>query len=260
MATTGRDRIEAARQAVPKMSNEQVQKHLASGTPIVILDVREKEEWDEGHIPQATLLPRGRLEGRVEQVVPDRNALIVTHWAGEARAALAGQTLREMGYTNVCYLSGGFNDWKASELLVERPPTGWVTWRWWRPYWTWCLTNLPQSPSSIPDSIRRRGGYQQRQDPRLICCVRRGEHARLELAPEEAFGLVDPAAFQDVPRESIPNSALQVGYAGELPGPGGTLIPFKIHAIHDESVTLNLNHPLAGEHVIFEVWVRHIQD
>jgi predicted sulfurtransferase len=79
MATTGRDRIEAARQAVTKISNDQVQKHLASGTPIVILDVREKEEWEEGHIPQATLLPRGRLEGRVEQVVPDRNALIVTH-------------------------------------------------------------------------------------------------------------------------------------------------------------------------------------
>jgi rhodanese-related sulfurtransferase len=45
----------------------------------VILDVREKDEWDEGHIPQATLLPRGRLEGRVEQVVPDKNALVVTH-------------------------------------------------------------------------------------------------------------------------------------------------------------------------------------
>jgi FKBP-type peptidyl-prolyl cis-trans isomerase 2 len=87
-----------------------------------------------------------------------------------------------------------------------------------------------------------------------------GEHARLELAPEEAFGPLDPAAFQDVPRGSIPNSALQVGYAGELPGPGGTLIPFKIHAIHEESVTLNLHHPLAGERVIFEVWVRHIQD
>jgi len=79
MATTGRDRIEAARQAVPKMSNEQIQKHLDSGSPIVILDVREKEEWDEGHIPQATLLPRGRLEGRVEQLVPDRTTLIVTH-------------------------------------------------------------------------------------------------------------------------------------------------------------------------------------
>ena len=79
MATTGRDLVEAARQAVPKMSNTQLQQHLASGSPIVILDVREKEEWDEGHIPQATLLPRGRLEGRVEQVAPDRNAMIVTH-------------------------------------------------------------------------------------------------------------------------------------------------------------------------------------
>jgi rhodanese-related sulfurtransferase len=79
MAMTGRDLVEAARQAVPKMSNAQLQENLASGTPIVILDVREKEEWDEGHIPQATLLPRGRLEGRVEQVVPDKNALIVTH-------------------------------------------------------------------------------------------------------------------------------------------------------------------------------------
>jgi FKBP-type peptidyl-prolyl cis-trans isomerase 2 len=87
-----------------------------------------------------------------------------------------------------------------------------------------------------------------------------GSHARLELSPEEAFGPIDPAAFQDVPRGSIPLSALQVGHTGELPGPGGTLIPFKIHAIHEESVTLNLNHPLAGERVIFEVWIRHIQD
>jgi adenylyltransferase/sulfurtransferase len=79
MAMSRRDRVEAARQAVPKMSNEQLQKHLTSETPIVVLDVREKEEWDEGHIPQAILLPRGRLEGRVEQIVPDRTALIVTH-------------------------------------------------------------------------------------------------------------------------------------------------------------------------------------
>jgi rhodanese-related sulfurtransferase len=79
MATTGRDLVEAARQAVPTISNAKLQEHLASGGPVVILDVREQEEWDEGHIPEAILLPRGRLEGRVEQVVPDRNAMIVTH-------------------------------------------------------------------------------------------------------------------------------------------------------------------------------------
>jgi rhodanese-related sulfurtransferase len=79
MAVTGRDLVEAARKAVPEISNTRLHEQLASGTPVVILDVREKEEWDEGHLPQATLLPRGRLEGRVEQVVPDRDAMIVTH-------------------------------------------------------------------------------------------------------------------------------------------------------------------------------------
>ncbi len=79
MATTGRDLVEAARQAVPTISNERLQEQLKSGIPVVIIDVREKEEWDEGHIPQATLLPRGRLEGRVEQVVPDKNTTVVIH-------------------------------------------------------------------------------------------------------------------------------------------------------------------------------------
>jgi peptidylprolyl isomerase len=86
-----------------------------------------------------------------------------------------------------------------------------------------------------------------------------GDHVRLELSAAEAFGPIDPAAFQDVPRGLVPATALRIGLSGELPGPGGTLIPFKIHAIHDETVTLDLNHPLAGRDVIFEVWVRHIQ-
>jgi len=79
MATTGRDLVEAARQAVPKISNQQLNEQVKSGTRVVIIDVREKEEWDEGHIPQATLLPRGRLEGRVEQVVPEKNTAVVVH-------------------------------------------------------------------------------------------------------------------------------------------------------------------------------------
>ena len=87
-----------------------------------------------------------------------------------------------------------------------------------------------------------------------------GAHARLELAPEEAFGAIDPAAFQDLPRGMVPAAAMRVGYAGELPGPDGTVIPLRIHAIHEDTVTLNLNHPLAGERVVFDVWVRHIQD
>jgi FKBP-type peptidyl-prolyl cis-trans isomerase 2 len=86
------------------------------------------------------------------------------------------------------------------------------------------------------------------------------DHVRLPLPPEEAFGPIDPAAFVDLPKTSVPASALQIGFAGELPGPQGSLIPFQVHAIHADTVTLDLNHPLAGQHVIFEVTVRHIQD
>jgi len=79
MAMTGREMVETARQAVPKIANAELQSQLATGTSVFVLDVREKEEWDAGHIPQATFLPRGRLEGRVEELVPDKNTPIVTH-------------------------------------------------------------------------------------------------------------------------------------------------------------------------------------
>ncbi|HEY7492524.1 MAG TPA: FKBP-type peptidyl-prolyl cis-trans isomerase [Candidatus Tectomicrobia bacterium] len=86
------------------------------------------------------------------------------------------------------------------------------------------------------------------------------DHVRLTLTPEEAFGPIDPAAFLDVPRASVPSSAQRVGFAGELPGPDGSLIPYQVHAIHADTVTFDLNHPLAGQHVVFEVTVVHIQD
>jgi len=79
MALTGRDMIEAARKAVATIPNEQLHAKLAAGAPVVVIDVREREEWDAGHIPQGTFLPRGRLEGRVEELVPDKHTPIVTH-------------------------------------------------------------------------------------------------------------------------------------------------------------------------------------
>jgi adenylyltransferase/sulfurtransferase len=79
MAMTGRELIEAARRAVPNLANTKLLELLKSGQPVVVLDVREREEWDEGHIPQAIHLPRGRLEGRVEQMIPDKQTFIVTH-------------------------------------------------------------------------------------------------------------------------------------------------------------------------------------
>jgi FKBP-type peptidyl-prolyl cis-trans isomerase 2 len=87
-----------------------------------------------------------------------------------------------------------------------------------------------------------------------------GVHVRLELAPEDAFGVIDPDAFQTFPKTRFPASMLRVGIEGELPGPGSSLIPYRVHAIDEETVTLDLNHPLAGRHIVCEITVIHIQD
>ena len=87
-----------------------------------------------------------------------------------------------------------------------------------------------------------------------------GETVRLELEPADAFGCIDPAAFRKLPKKTFPASDRHLGFEGEISGPKGTVIPYRIHAVDDTSVTVDLNHPLAGERVVFEVTVIHVQD
>jgi len=132
-----------------------------------------------------------------------------------------------------------------------------------------CLDYTLSSPDGTTiDSSATSGGWtyvhgQTRMPPGLekgLEGLTMGEQVRLELSPEEAFGAIDPAAFQEWPKAQIPASALYVGYMGEVAGPEGTTITFRIHAIQDDTITLNFNHPLAGERVVFDVTIVHIQD
>jgi rhodanese-related sulfurtransferase len=82
----------------------------------VIVDVREKDEWDEEHIPMATHLSRGTIELDIEEKVPDLNTLIICHCGGGGRSALAADSLQKMGYKNVRSMAGGFKTWKAAGL------------------------------------------------------------------------------------------------------------------------------------------------
>ena len=79
MATTLEAMVTAAKAVVPAFTAEQVQAKVQAGEPFVILDVREKEEYDQGHIAQARLLPRGLLEFRINDVVPDKSTNILLH-------------------------------------------------------------------------------------------------------------------------------------------------------------------------------------
>jgi len=88
---------------------------LQSGEAAIV-DVRDKDEWDEGHIPGATHMSRGTIELDIEEKVPDPNAMIICHCGGGGRSALAAQSLQKMGYKNVRSMAGGFKAWKAAGL------------------------------------------------------------------------------------------------------------------------------------------------
>src|SRR3954462_686405 len=92
-----------------------------NGAGPVLIDVREKDEWMEGFIPGAQWIPRGFLEQRIEDQVPEKSSAVVLYCAGGTRSALAARTLGELGYSNVTSLNGGFAAWKRAGLNFERP-------------------------------------------------------------------------------------------------------------------------------------------
>jgi rhodanese-related sulfurtransferase len=79
MATTLEAMVAAAKAVVPALTAEQVQAKVQAGEPFVILDVREQDEYDQGHIAQARLLPRGLLEFRIHDLVPDKSTNMLLH-------------------------------------------------------------------------------------------------------------------------------------------------------------------------------------
>jgi rhodanese-related sulfurtransferase len=86
----------------------------------VIVDVREKDEWDEEHIPDAIHLSRGTIELDIEEKVPDLNTTVILHCGGGGRSALAAESLQKMGYKNVRSMAGGFKAWKTTGLPTTR--------------------------------------------------------------------------------------------------------------------------------------------
>ena len=91
------------------------------GDDVAWVDVRERDEWEEGHIPGAVHIPRGFLESRIESALPDRSQPIVLYCSGGNRSAFGAKALAELGYENVASLAGGFTDWKRNGFPWELP-------------------------------------------------------------------------------------------------------------------------------------------
>ncbi|HEV7989991.1 MAG TPA: molybdopterin-synthase adenylyltransferase MoeB [Candidatus Binataceae bacterium] len=115
MAKTSKNILDEARAQIKSIDIDEARRMLQKpGT--VLLDVREGDEWRQGHIPQAVGIPRGFLELRVEEKVPDHMTPVILQCASGTRSLLAARSLRELGYENVYNLTGGFNAWKDRGL------------------------------------------------------------------------------------------------------------------------------------------------
>jgi len=114
---TYRELLAQVKSEIDEVDAVRARELIETGDPVIV-DIREQDEWDEGHIADAIHIPRGNLESRVETAAPDRSRTVLLYCAAGNRSAFAAKTLQELGYDEPLSLSGGFTDWKRNGFPV----------------------------------------------------------------------------------------------------------------------------------------------
>ena len=102
-----------AKAKAPHISSQQLAGYQLADEEFVLLDIRTEAEYEAGHIQGARWFPRGKLEYYIQETIKDPNSKVVLYCRTGGRSALAALTLKDMGYTNVVDLEGGFKEWVA---------------------------------------------------------------------------------------------------------------------------------------------------
>jgi len=117
-----RDQLLARLRAeVPELSPREVHERMQRDPSLTVIDIREEEEWLQGHVPGARHISRSFLELQIEFIQPDRQAPIVLYCAGGTRSLLAAHNLHELGYENVISMRTGFSGWVNAGLPFKVP-------------------------------------------------------------------------------------------------------------------------------------------
>lgn len=117
--------VAEAKASIDNLTPDQVQAELAKGA--VLVDVRDAGERAGGVIPGSLHAARGMLEFYADPASPlhkpglDPNRRVILHCASGGRSALSAMTLRQLGYTNVAHLDGGFKAWAAAGKPIGKP-------------------------------------------------------------------------------------------------------------------------------------------
>ena len=120
---TAMDLVAAAHAGIHEISIENSQAAVQQAD--LVIDVREAEEYAQGHVPGAVHMSRGMLEFKLasQPAYQPRDLRIVLYCKTSGRAALSAQSLQAMGYLNVQSIAGGFDAWSAAGLPVAKPET-----------------------------------------------------------------------------------------------------------------------------------------
>jgi rhodanese-related sulfurtransferase len=119
MATRFEKLVTEAKRNLSEISPQEAAE-AAKKRETLIIDVRDPEESEAGHVPEAKTISRGTLEIEIEELAPDSSTPIICYCGGGGRSALAAESLQRMGYTNVKSMAGGFKAWQAEWLPIER--------------------------------------------------------------------------------------------------------------------------------------------
>jgi sulfur-carrier protein adenylyltransferase/sulfurtransferase len=117
---TLKDMLAEARHVVPEEGPAEVAKRLAAGEKMAVIDVRDPDEFRDGHLEAATNISRGFLEFRVGTAVSEPSTPIVLYCQTGLRSMLAAKALKDLGYSNVINLQGGYQKWSQSGLPTVR--------------------------------------------------------------------------------------------------------------------------------------------
>ena len=104
--------VNDAKKRIKEMDSDQVLERLSDGEDLLLIDVREDNEWEAGHARGAVHMGRGVLERDIEGRVPELDRTLVLYCGGGFRSALAAESLQKMGYKNVFSLAGGWKAWR----------------------------------------------------------------------------------------------------------------------------------------------------
>jgi rhodanese-related sulfurtransferase len=112
--------VNEAKARVKETNVADVKRRMDGGEKFTLVDVREDNEWAQGHVPGAVHLGRGIIERDIEARVPDTGAKLVLYCGGGFRSALVAENLQKMGYTNVESMDGGWKGWVSAGLPTAK--------------------------------------------------------------------------------------------------------------------------------------------